>query len=241
MDRTIAFDFDDVLPTVQRAHSLANRDDAEEAVQTAVAEMLEKGEPLTSPFVVFKARSRLLTALRRRERGNASLDSYLEDDFDEAPVELAIDEVDYDAHAQLREAADNPILRRRLEASRSGAPELRRRGAAATTRGHVFSDEVVAEARQLRRSGWTYSEIAQRIGAGESTVANWCLGRIRRAPTANPGWTRELVVEAVRAVVAEDGKKPTTRQMNFDPRLPDGKTFYRLFDSWAEALEAAEV
>jgi len=42
-------------------------------------------------------------------------------------------------------------------------------------------------------------------------------------------------------VVAEDGKKPTTRQMNFDPRLPDGKTFYRLFDSWAEALEAAEV
>jgi DNA-directed RNA polymerase specialized sigma24 family protein len=241
MDCTVAFDFEDVLPTVQRAHSLANRDDAEEAVQTAVAEMLEKGEPLTSAFVIFKARSRLMNALRRRERKNASLDSYLEDNVDEAPIELAIDEVDYDAHARLREAGDNPILRRRLEASRSGAPELRRRGAAATTRGRVYPDEVVAEARQLRRSGLTYSEIAKRLGAGESTVGNWCSGRIRKAPTANPGWTRELAIEAIRAVVAEDGKQPTASQMNLDPRLPDGKTFYRLFDSWSEALEAAEV
>jgi|GEM_PF-5998046 len=241
MDCTVAFDFDDVLPTVQRAHSLANRDDAEEAVQTAVAEMLEKGEPLTSAFVVQKARSRLLNALRRRERGNDSLDSYLEEDGLEAPVEIAIDEVDYDAHAQLREAFDNPILRQRLEASRTGAPELRRRGAAATTRGRTFSDEVVAKARQLRRDGLTYSEIAEHIGAGETTVANWCLGRIRKAPTAHTGWTRDLVIVAIRAVVTEDGKRPTATQMNPDPRLPNSRTFYGLYDSWAEALEAAEV
>lgn len=161
----VAFDFEDVLPTVQRAHSRANRDDAEEAVMTAVEE---------------------------------------------------------------------------LAASKVGAPELRRRGAAATTRGRVYTDAEVAEARRLRAvEKLTYGEIAERIGAAETTVSQWCSGRVRSGPTAATGWSRQLVVEALQAVAREDGRPPSAEGLHNDQRLPDSSTFYRQFDSWGEAMRAA--
>jgi DNA-binding transcriptional regulator YiaG len=235
----VEFDFAEVLPTIRAAHSRANVDDAEEAISVACVELLAKGTPLTAANVVTRARSRLRDRFNRCEARNSSLDAALEEDVDHSPVELAVDEVDFEAHGKLREARDNVILRRRLAASEVGAPELRRRGTAAVTRGKAFSDETVAEARRLRREGLKMSEIAERIGCGETTVWNWIHGRMRRAPTSNPGWTRKLVIEAISAVIAEDGLHPPSPQMKTDPRLPNSKTFYRLFRSWPEAVKLA--
>jgi transcriptional regulator with XRE-family HTH domain len=216
---TVEFDFEDVLPTVQRAHSRANRDDAEEAIQTAVTEMLERGERLAPGFVVHKARSRLINALELHERRNSSLDAFRESDVDQAPVELAIEEVDFEAHARLAEAASNPILRRRLEAAvAGGSATLQPRGEAA--HGHRYGDDVVRAARRLRDEQMGYEEIAERLGvASAQTIAQWCKGRSRRSRT-RAGWDCELVYEAIRAFHREEGRRPTFRDFIADPRLP---------------------
>jgi DNA-directed RNA polymerase specialized sigma24 family protein len=160
----VAFDFDDVLPTVLRAHSAANRDDAEEAIQVAVAEALEKGWEMTAPNIVTCARRRLLNAMRRRERSNVSLDAFLEADEDTAPKEIAIEEVDFDSHVELAEIAANPVMRRRMEAVKRGN-------------------------RPVIHRHWG-------------------------------GWSLELAVEAVRAFVREEGRRPTSKDFLSDPRLP---------------------
>lgn len=231
----IAFDFEDVVPTVQRAHRHASRDDAEEAVQTAVAEGIEKGWDLTARNVVACARFRLLSAKERREAHNLSLDAFTESDVDEAPVELAVAETDFDSHVQLGEAAENPILRRRIAAAKVGTAELRRRGAAAVTRGKAWPDETVAKVRRLRAEGVSYAEVTRRTGVPPTTISNWTTGGFREAPTADTRWSRELIREAIRAYVAEEGRLPNTTDSR-DPRLPSARTVQDFYPDWAAAL-----
>jgi len=235
----VAFDFDEVLPTVRRAHSRASLEDAEDAVQTAVAELLEKGTALTAPNVVTRARSRLIDRFKRREAGNASLDAALEDTEDHAPRDLAVDVVDFDAHAQLAEAADNPVLRLRLEAARVGSgTSMQPRGSASNlTR---YSDETVAEARRLRETtNLSYRKIADRLGVqSEIAVLHWCKGHARTVPT-RPGWSRDLILDSLRAFAREQGRSPRSTDLGRDRRLPNKKTFYRHFKRWADALAAA--
>jgi DNA-directed RNA polymerase specialized sigma24 family protein len=238
MSATVAFDFNEVVPKVQRAYSRANRDDAEEAVQVAVAELLARGKPLTAANVVQGGRHRLMDAFRRREKGNVSLDAFREEDVDQAPLELAVEEVDFEAHAELAAAARNPVLARRLANAQTGAAELRPRGARRATRGVGRSDETVALARRMRaEERLSFAEIGRRLGIPWQTIHNWCTGRARRAPEG-PGWTRELIVAAIRAVAREDGKMPNSETLKRDPRLPCTSTFYRHFATWREAVAA---
>lgn len=181
MTATVEFDFDDVVSTVKRFDSRANLDDAEEAVQVAVERLLRRGEPLIPSYVVMKGRSALSNMVKRSERGNASLDRFLEADADEVPVEIAVDEVDYDSHARLAEARRNPVLRLRLELVEQGQPPL-------------ITD-----------------------------------------------WSRGLVVEAIKAFVREEGRRPNFEDVKHDPRLPSLNVLERLGWRWGEALDAAGV
>lgn len=234
---TVDFDFEDVLPTVQRAHSRANRDDAEEAVQTAVAEMLEKGEPLIAPFVVQKARSRLSNALSRRERGNASLNAFEEEEErdDRPPKAIAIVEDDLDdllATADLDEIS----LRVLRIVDRGGAPYLAPRGALHPSAKH--SDEQMAQVRQLRQQGMTFVEIEQATGVSRYLASAHMRRRVRVADS-EPGWTRELAVAALCAHRTLLGRVPRLRDLEGNPATPSPKTLERLFGSFVAALEAA--
>lgn len=238
----LPFEFDDVLPTIQRAHTKANRDDAEEALSTAMAEGLEKGWSLTPANLVRCARFRLLSAMRRRDRQNLSLDAFAEDTEDQAPVELAVQEVDFDSHSQLREAAENPVLAARLAALQAGGePVLVRRG-----ENHPrcrYPDSMVAEARRLRQeTDLTYRQIAERLDVGMRTtmIEKWCRGEDRAVARA-PIWTRALVVAAIRAFVREEGRRPNFDDLKHDPRLPSLKVIERIFRRWGNALDAAGV
>lgn len=176
MSTAVAFDFAEVVPTVRRAHSRASVEDAEDAVQTAVVELLAKGTDLTAPNVVTRARSRLINRFKRREAGNVSLDGLGEADEDHAPREVAIEEVDFEAHVEVAMARENPVLRGRMSS------------------GGYFT-----------------------------------------------GWTRELILEALRIVTREDGKCPRAEALKTDPRLPCITVFYRRFGTWEEAVEAAGI
>lgn len=239
MDAVVEFDFDDVVATVQHFDSRANRDDAEEAVQQGVERLLKRGEPLVAAYVVNKARSALGNIVRRAERRNSSLDAFAESDVDNAPIEFAIEEIDFDAHLELRRAAENPVLRRRLEAARCGTPVIKRRG-----RFHHatrYPSEVVEEARRLRRQGGhSYQQIARRVGASQGIVEYWLTQPFVRGGDTE-GWSRELIIEAIRAFAREEGRRPTERDLRIrrDPRLPSHGTVERHFKNWGEALRLA--
>lgn len=237
MTAAVAFDFDNVVPTVQRAHSRATREDAEDAVMTAVAEGIEKGWDLTARNVIACARFRLLTMKERREAHNVSLDEAMESDVDSAPVELAVEEIDFEAHATLAEAASHPVRSKRLELIQSGAPSrLMRRGAA--SRLARYPDEEVELARQLRKAGRSFPEIAAVVAAPQKTIEVWCR-RASRVTPATLGWTRELMVEAMQHFEREEGRRPVEKDLRGDSRLPTIETTRRLFGRWGAALEAA--
>jgi hypothetical protein len=176
---------------------------------------------------------------RRREAGNLSLDAFEESDDDEAPIELAIEEVDYDAHITLSEAKDNPILRERLRNVAVGASRaLSPRGSACHS--SRYSDETVAEVRRLRKTDrLTFRAIEERTGIERSLAADWCGGRGRLTPTT-PGWTRSRAVRTVRTWTRRTGRAPTYGDGQRDPRLPNPSAAHRLFGSWRLMLHAAD-
>lgn len=232
----IEFDRADVLPTIRRAWSSATVDDAEDALQTAVAELLTKGTSLTAANVVTRGRSRLISMKSRREAGNLSLDAFRESD-DDAPVELAIEEVDFDARLMLSEATGDPILRERLRNVAAGASRaLAPRGTACHQSRH--SDETVKEVRRLRSDdSLTFRAIEDRTGVERSLAAQWCRGVGRLTPTT-PGWTTARARQSVQAWSRRHGRPPTYEDGQRDPRLPSPGTADRLFGSWRAMLEA---
>lgn len=173
----------------------------------------------------------------RREASNLSLDAFRESD-DDAPVELAIEEVDFDARLTLSEAKDDPILRERLRNVAAGASRaLAPRGTACCQSRH--SDETVGEVRRLRRDdGLTFRAIEDRTGVERSLAAQWCRGVGRLIPTT-PGWTTARAGHTVQMWTRQHGRPPTYRDGQRDPRLPTPSTADRLFGSWRAMLEAA--
>lgn len=232
----VEFDYDDVLPTIRRAHPDASLADAEDAAQVAIEEHLRKGVPLTAANIVQRARSRLITAKTRGAR-TLSLDAFQESDADSAPLEVAVEEVDFDAHAELAEARRNPILRLRLEAAEQGAvATVRARGS--TTHTTRYPIETVNEARRLRQDeGQSFEAIARQLSVSPAIIQRWCRGEARRMES--PGWSRELIIEAFQAFAREEGRRPTTEDVKWDKRLPALNVLYRLFPNMADALRAA--
>jgi DNA-directed RNA polymerase specialized sigma24 family protein len=232
----VEFDYDDVLPTVRRAHPHASMADAEDAVQVAVEEHLRKGAPLIPAYIIQCARFRLLTA-KEREARTLSLDAFEETNEDSAPFEAAIDEVDFDSHGELAEARRNPILRLCLEAAEQGAvPTVRARGS--STHSTLYPSEIVDEARRLHeREGQSFEAVARQLGVHRTTVQRWCHRKSRCMES--PGWSRELVIKALQAFAREESRRPTIEDVKWDKRLPAMNVLYRFFPGMADALQAA--
>lgn len=238
-------DLQGIIDTVCSKVKGANHDDAAEAVSVALLEWIEKGDELdldisrsVNGALVTRAVWRLKTALSRRDARNLSLDAFAEDDVDQAPVELAVSEVDFDSHMALREASDNPTLHGKLEAIRAGgAPIVRPRGAASPAA--RWPDEVVERVLALRMEALTYAAIAERTGVPQRTIEPWCR-REKRLPTM-PGWTQGRVVEAIKGFQLEEGRRPGAKDIEGDPRLPCMDTIRKLFGRWSLALKAADI
>lgn len=235
----VAFDYEDVIPKVQRAVVGATREDAEDAVQLATAELLEAGEPLKTAYVVRRGKFRLIDAKRRREARNVSLDAFRESSADSAPVELAIEEVNFEAHATLAESRRNPILATKIErVERGSAAHMRRTGAANNlTR---WPDSVVAQARKLKETGLSYREVSEATGVPQGTVIRWCRGASRRVPSGG-GWSRETILAAFAAFAREEGRRPSVRDVETDPRLPGPLAIYHNCGTYAITMVAAEA
>lgn len=231
----VEFDRNDVLPTIRRAWSTATLDDAEDALQTAAVELLAKGTPLTAANVVTRGRSRLIAMKSRREATNLSLESFLEGGDDESPVELAVEQVDFDAHLSLAEFEDDPIMRERLRNVAAGASQaLLPRGAACHSARH--SDATVARVRRLRHhGGLTFKAIEEQTGVERSVAAQWCRGDTRVVPTSE-GWTKVRIRTTVRRWTRRRGRPPTYADGQQDARLPNPTPVNRLFGSWRAML-----
>ncbi len=171
----------------------------------------------------------------RREASNLSLDAFRDSD-DDASVELAVEEVDFDARLTLSEAEDDPILRERLHNVAAGASRaLAPRGTACHHSRH--SDETVAEVRRLRRdNGLTFRAIEDRTGVERSLAALWCRGADRLIPTT-PGWTTSRAKQSVQTWARRHGRPPSYKDGQRDPRLPSPGVADRLFGSWRAMLE----
>jgi hypothetical protein len=237
----VAFDFDDVTPTVRRAHSAATREDAEDAVMTAVAEGIEKGWELTSRNVVACARFRLLSALERRERRNLSLDSFAEDDGDSVPVELAVEEVDFDAHVELSTARSNPILRQRLEDGlvKAWSRELIAEALRAVHRedGKLPVSETMKTDPRLPAQSVFY----RYYDSWEEAVR--AAGLVYTVPPPRNRWTVEQGTAVLKEWTAAHGRLPTADELRNGSALglPSQMACYRLFGSCSQSRLAEVV
>lgn len=234
MSAAVAFDFDNVVPTVQRAHSAANRDDAEDAVQVAVAEGLEKGWDLTARNVVACARFRLLNMMERREARNLSLDSFLEQDVDSAPREIAIEEVDFESHVRLAEGKQNPIIRLRIEAAEAG----RRPVVAEWTKDLIVTAIRAFEREEGRRPTKVDCIHDPRLPARklvERLFGNWstamdAAGVDWRDDGTAKRWTPETALATFRDFMERHGRPPTASEFRArGSRFPGYTAIERMF------------
>jgi hypothetical protein len=239
VETPVGFDYDDVLPTVRRAHPYASHADAEDAVQVAVEEHLKKGVPLTAANVVQRARSRLLSAMKRDAR-TLSLDAFEEKDVDQAPVELAIYEVDFDSHVRLAEADENPVLAERKRAALAGSSgAIRPRGT--YVRASRYTDEQIAEVRRLRKEErLKFIEIEEQTGIERSYAAGLCRGTCRILPSCE-GWTDEKMIEAVKIFARREGRAPTYREGQQRQDLPNPSVLFDHGRTWRQLLDEAGV
>jgi hypothetical protein len=173
--------------------------------------------------VVTRARSRLLNAKARAEALSSSLDAAFEEDAGHAPRELAVAEVDFDAHVTLREITDNPILLQRLRAVQQGAgcSMILPRGEAHSN--SKWPDSLVAEVRRRRvRESLTYKQLGAATGGPKNTVKKWCR-RQQRSSTATAGRDGDLILLAIKTFTIEEGRRPTAKMSRPTPAcLPTG-------------------
>lgn len=219
-----------------------SQDDAEEATQTAFLEAWERcGDLDFGPgLIVNKAKLRAINLTQRADRRrNVSLDAAAEDDVDKAPVELAVDVVDFDSHVEVAKLGEHPVLLRRLEAVRNGASaHLQPRGSNSSR--CLYDDATVERARRLRNAGRTLKEIAEATGATESTVQVWVTRQQRVCSTE--GWSEDLAILAMKLFAEEEGRRPVWSDFRTDKRLPTYCPLERIFgkpNTLRRALEAA--
>lgn len=227
---TIAFDYEDVLPSVRGADSRANADDVEEAIQQAAVELLGKGTPLTAPNIVTRARSRLIAAMSRSEHKNASLDAFAEAADDDVPVELGITETDFDAHVALSE----PLAAARRAAIETGCRSVL---------GWTPETQVLAIQTFAKRHGRTPSwrELKQDPELPHPNSLDWSFpglnqviaaaGLAKRPLLCRPPWSREEAVAAIQMWARVNGRAPTCADLRRGSSLgmPAQGVVYRLW------------
>jgi len=239
---TLDFDFEEAVKLVASSNRGLNQADAEDAVQTAVAEGLERGWALTRANVIACAKLRGIDAYRRRERRNLSLDSFRENTEDHAPVELAVEETDFDAHAELSAARDNPVLAVRISTDRRvrWSRDLIIKAIRAFIReeGHrpshkdLLNDPRLPVISVIERH---FGDFPAALEAAGSSINE----PTKHHPGSVPIWPKPRCEEAVRTWAAEHGRPPTYDDARFDRSLPHPSTIRASYGGWLALREAA--
>lgn len=234
-------EMDQMVAGVARRFGVLSWQDAEDAVQQAWLESLERERRGAGPAggggVVTLAHFRASnTAQQRRRRPTASLEA-LHEATGDAFMPSAADALEDQVDARVRLAHLTERLRAELlEAARAGDGMIRPRGEGS---GDVrYSNAEVERWRAARRAGESYGSIARWAGRHPECVRRVCL-RVERAATACAGWSPELVVDALRAFARREGRPPSVADSSGNPALPSQGTAERHFGSWRAALAAA--
>lgn len=97
-------DFLKIAITLSNRYEMANVQDGEDAIQNGIARLLRLHRPLIGSHVFNEARSNLRDMLKRKERGNISIDAIGPgENYDFHDV--AVQEIDFLGLVRLREVA----------------------------------------------------------------------------------------------------------------------------------------
>lgn len=234
-------DFEGIVDTVHRQVRGISREDAEEAVSEGWLILQSKADQLDDgPINGWLVRAARFRAMKIRDKAKrvTSLDELEESDVDEGPrFQARADDFDLDSHVRLSELDDNPILRRIREAAEAGVqPVVAPRGAASHR--SRYTAEQIEHVRLLLGEGvLTQRQIEDVTGVAQSTVS--AIARRKCHVLTTEGWTRELVIEAIRLWHATHERVPTTRDFASDPSLPSEGTLARYFGTYRVAIVAA--
>ena len=220
-----------------------SRDEAEECVMEAwlvFEQKVRAGEVHTedSPggWLNNATRFRVLRMLDRRMRaGEVSLEGFTEQlEAGEDSSRVLIDTHSEDAYSPERlELQRHPVLKLRADYA---ARDLRAPCRTGTATGKAkLTDEQVAEVRaKYAAGGVSKLALAREFGVSDMTIIRVCNGE-RRGETME-GWTRELVLDALRRWIKVNGRTPRVTDARTDPTLPSLNAIRHHCESWNEAL-----
>jgi DNA-directed RNA polymerase specialized sigma24 family protein len=217
-----------------------SRQDAEDAVQESWIVLAEKAEQLEpGPIGGYLMRTARFKAMQIRDkrRDAISLDTLMEIAGDGIGELADTRFASPDTHAELAELANDPVSARALEAAAKGAsPRVAPRGMRHQCA--RYSDDQIAQVRQLRTQGLTYRRIETLTGV----PAGYCSNIVRRGARvteSTDGWSQQMVIDALRRFHERRGKAPRFRDVDGDPTMPSANTARRHFGTWREAVRAA--
>lgn len=219
-----------------------SKEDAEDAVQDAWIVLAEKADRLEpgpiGGYLRGTARNKGMK-IREKSRKTTSLEALAEVAGDATSVLADHSFGSLDSHVELSELADDPIAARALDAANQGAAAyVAPRGV--HHRNARYTDEQVERVRQLRTKGLTYSRIEKLTGV-PAGYGPTLVSRASRITDSSEGWTRQLVIDAIRRFHKRFGRAPRYRDAESNLTMPSPNTVRRLFGSWRAAVRAAGI
>lgn len=242
-DLSLAIDsdqLDGLVEAVLRTVRGITRQDAEDAVQEAWLVLAQKADTLDpGPIGGYLMRTARFKAMhfRDRRKRTVSLDALIDDLGDSATMLADARGWSLDAHMALAELDRDPIATKALDAAKKGAAgQIAPRGV--NHRCGRYTDRQVAQVRALRAEGLTFPQIAKRTGVPVGYCSMLASRRARVTETTE-GWTRPMVLDALRRFAARTGRAPRHRDAYGDRTLPSVNTAKRMFGSWRQAVREA--
>jgi len=217
-----------------------SQQDAEDAVQDAWITVAEKARRLepgpVGGYLLGTARNKAMK-IREKSHRTTSLEKLAEAAGDATHALMDPRFSSLDDQIELAELASDPIARRAINAAKKGAaPYVAPRGV--HHRNSRYTDEQVEQVRKLRAKGFTYGQIEEMTGV-PSGYGPTLVRRASRVTESDEGWTRQLVLEAIRRFYEKYGRVPRLRDAEGNLTMPSPNTASRLFGSWMEAVRAA--
>lgn len=141
----------------------------------------------------------------------------------------------FDVHDELLDLVTDALQERKLAAARKGASfRIAFRGAHSPAA--RYSDDQVQRVRELRADGCSRAETSALTGVRVGYISRLAL-RQDRAAGSTEGWTRELMIYAVKLWTKEHGKPPGSREAGRN--LPGSASAWGEFGSWNAMILAA--
>jgi hypothetical protein len=165
-----------------------------------------------------------------RKAGADSIDA--EEAVSAAVVDLLEKEGEWDTGAVVQRATWKLLSARQRRESQNISLDAFRDGGEDHSPIEFATHEVDFEAHLALRGARDNPILGARLEDLEAGGA----GTLRRL-----GWSKDLIVRAIIAFMREEGRRPTEREAQSDPRLPRIECVREHFGRWSKALEAAGV